>query len=241
MKLPRRQFLHLAAGAAVLPAVSRIAKAQAYPARPVRIIVAFPPAGATDILARLIGQRLSERLGQPFVVENRPGAGTNIGTEVAARSQAGWLHAALGCSAERDQCNALRQAQLQLHPRHYTGGGHHPLTIRDGDQSVISSQNRPRIHRLRQGQPSQDQYGVGRYRLGASCRRRTVQDDGRRQHGSCVVSRRSTRPHRSHRRPSAALFQYLVGDRSSTSGPTNCARWRLPPQRARRRCRTLPP
>jgi tripartite-type tricarboxylate transporter receptor subunit TctC len=88
MELPRRQFLHLAAGAVALPAVSRIARAQAYPARPVRIIVPFPPGGATDILARLIGQRLAGRLGQPFIVENRPGAGTNIGTEVAARSQA---------------------------------------------------------------------------------------------------------------------------------------------------------
>jgi tripartite-type tricarboxylate transporter receptor subunit TctC len=88
MELPRRQFLHLAAGAVALPAVSRIARAQAYPARPVRIIAPFPPGGATDILARLIGQRLAGRLGQPFIVENRPGAGTNIGTEVAARSQA---------------------------------------------------------------------------------------------------------------------------------------------------------
>ena len=86
MKLPRRNFLHLAAGAAALPAVSRVAWAQAYPTRPVRIIVPFAPAGSADIVARLIGQWLSERLGQPFVIENRPGAGTNIGTEVVVRA-----------------------------------------------------------------------------------------------------------------------------------------------------------
>jgi hypothetical protein len=73
MKLPRRKFLHLAAGAAAVPALSRIARAQVYPTRPVRVIVPFGPAGGTDIVARLIGQWLAERLGQPFVIENRPG------------------------------------------------------------------------------------------------------------------------------------------------------------------------
>src|SRR5262245_39406313 len=86
MKLPRRSFLHLAAGAAALPAVSRIAKAQAYPARPVRIIVGFAAGGPNDILARLLGQWLTERLGQTFVIENRPGASGNIATELVARS-----------------------------------------------------------------------------------------------------------------------------------------------------------
>jgi tripartite-type tricarboxylate transporter receptor subunit TctC len=86
MKLPRRTFLHLAAGAAALPAVSPVARAQTYPTRTVRLIVGFPAGSAADIIARLIGQRLSERLGQPFVIENRPGAGSNIGTEVVVRA-----------------------------------------------------------------------------------------------------------------------------------------------------------
>jgi len=86
MKLPRRSFLQLAAGATALPAVARLAKAQTYPSRPVRIIVGFPPGAGTDITARLMGQWLSERLGQPFVIENRPGAGTNVGTEAVVRA-----------------------------------------------------------------------------------------------------------------------------------------------------------
>jgi tripartite-type tricarboxylate transporter receptor subunit TctC len=88
MKLPRRQFLHLAAGAAALPALSRIARAQAYPSRPVRIIASTAPGGAPDIFARLMGQWLSERLGQQFVTENRPGGGQNIGTEAVVRAPA---------------------------------------------------------------------------------------------------------------------------------------------------------
>jgi tripartite-type tricarboxylate transporter receptor subunit TctC len=88
MKLPRRNFLRLAAGAAALPAVSRIAFAQAYPRRPVRIIVGFAPGGTADIIARLMGQWLSERLGQPFIIENRPGGGTNIATEAVVRAPA---------------------------------------------------------------------------------------------------------------------------------------------------------
>src|SRR5262245_18890110 len=86
MKLPRRQFLHLAAGAAALPFAPHVARAQAYPARPVRWIVGFPAGGGSDVLARLLGQWLSERLGQPFIIENRPGAGTNIAAEAVVRA-----------------------------------------------------------------------------------------------------------------------------------------------------------
>ena len=87
MKLPRRNFLHLAAGAASLPAVSRIARAQAYPTRPIRLIVGFSAGGGSETPARLIGQWLSQRLDQQFVIENRPGAGTNIATEAVVRAK----------------------------------------------------------------------------------------------------------------------------------------------------------
>jgi tripartite-type tricarboxylate transporter receptor subunit TctC len=87
MELPRRRFLHMAAGAAVLSAVSRVARAQSYPTRAVRIIIPWPAGQATDTVARLIGQSLSERLGQPFVMENRPGAGGNIATEAVVRAE----------------------------------------------------------------------------------------------------------------------------------------------------------
>jgi tripartite-type tricarboxylate transporter receptor subunit TctC len=88
MKLPRRQFLHLAAGAAALPAVSRVARAQSYPTRPVRCIVGYAPGGGTDIFVRLVGQLLPAKLGQPFIIENRPGASSNIATETVVRAPA---------------------------------------------------------------------------------------------------------------------------------------------------------
>jgi tripartite-type tricarboxylate transporter receptor subunit TctC len=86
MKLPRRKFLHLAAGAAALPGVSRVARAQAYPTRPVRLILTTTPGGPADLVARPMGQWLSERLGQPVIIENRPGAGSNVGTEAVVRA-----------------------------------------------------------------------------------------------------------------------------------------------------------
>jgi len=88
MKLPRRTFLHLTAGAALLPLVSRMARAQAYPSRPLRCIVGYAPGGGTDIFVRLVGQPLSERLGQPFIIENRAGAASNLATEAVVRAPA---------------------------------------------------------------------------------------------------------------------------------------------------------
>src|SRR5258707_1391829 len=89
VKLPRRQFLHLAAGAAALPLAPHIARAQAYPTRPVRLVVGFPAGQTGDIIARVMGQWLSERLGQPFVIDNRPGASGILATEVVVRAPPG--------------------------------------------------------------------------------------------------------------------------------------------------------
>ena len=112
MKLPhRRKFLQLAAGAAALPALPHIATAQAYPSRPVRIIVGVAAGGGTDITARLMGQWLSERLGQQFVTENRPGAGSNIGTEVVVNAPPDGYHAPPGRRVVRDQHDALRETR----------------------------------------------------------------------------------------------------------------------------------
>jgi tripartite-type tricarboxylate transporter receptor subunit TctC len=101
MNLPRRQFFHLTAGAFAAPAIARHAVADAYPSRPVRLLVGFTPAGGNDIIARLMGQWLTERLGQTFVIENRPGAGTNIAAEVVINSPPGQARVTiLNCGAQ---------------------------------------------------------------------------------------------------------------------------------------------
>ena len=106
-------------------------------------IVGFAAGGATDILARLMGQWLSERLGQPFVIENRPGAGSNIATEAVVRAPPDGYTLLLVSRGERDQRDALRQAQFQFHPRHRAGREHHPRALRHGGQSIVPAKTVP--------------------------------------------------------------------------------------------------
>jgi tripartite-type tricarboxylate transporter receptor subunit TctC len=179
MKLPRRQFLHLAAGAAALPAVSRIAAAQRYPSRPVRIIVGFAAGGGTDFAARLIGQQLSERLGQPFLVENRPGANSNIAAEAVVNARPdGYTLLMAG------QSNTVNTALYKLNFTFHRDIA--PVASVAGSPQVIDVnpsvpvKTLPRVHRLCQSKSRQAQHGVGRGRRRATRCRRTVQDDGRR-------------------------------------------------------------
>jgi tripartite-type tricarboxylate transporter receptor subunit TctC len=142
MKLPRRKFLHLAAGAATLPASSCVAFAQAYPTRPVRIIVGFAAGGGYDIIARLIGQWLSERLGQPFVIENRPGAATNIATQVVVNAAPdGYTFLLIGPTNTIN--TTFYKSPLRFHPRHRAGVEHHSATPSHANQSIVSSENDP--------------------------------------------------------------------------------------------------
>ena len=189
MKLPhRRQFLHLAAGAAALLALSRIARAQAYPSRPVRIIVPFPPGGPYDIHARLMGQWLSERFSQPFVIENRSGAGGNVGTETVVRaSPDGYTLLLVGLGAA---INATLYEKLNFNFMRDIAPGcsDRSRAQRHGSESLVSRQDRSGVHSLCKGQSKQDQHGIGRQRNGSPCHRRVVQDEDRHQHDSRALS-----------------------------------------------------
>ena len=123
MGLARRQFLHLAAGAAALPAVSGIARAKTYPTRPVRLVVPYAAGGPSDIAARLIGQSLAERLGQQIIIENRPGAGSNIGSEVVARAPADGYTLLMASISSAVNATLYEKLKLQFHSRRYAGSG----------------------------------------------------------------------------------------------------------------------
>ena len=165
MKLPhRRHFLHLAAAAAALPTVSRFAFAQAYPSRPVRVIVPFAPAGTTDIAARLMGQWLSERLGEQFVIENRPGASTTIGTEAVVRAPADGYTLLLVTTSSAIN-TTLFESKLNynfLRDIAPIAGIFRVPNVMVVHPSV-PGKDRSRVYRLCQGKSGQDQYGVARH------------------------------------------------------------------------------
>jgi tripartite-type tricarboxylate transporter receptor subunit TctC len=152
MKLPRRRFLHLAAGATALPALPRIARAQAYPTRPVRLIVPLAAGGATDIVARLMGQWLSERLGQPFVIDNRPGAGGNLGTETVVNARPDGYTILMTSTTNAINATLYDKLSFNFMRDIAAGRNHQPQHSRHGGASLDSGQNGPRVHRLRQSQ-----------------------------------------------------------------------------------------
>ena len=192
MKLPRRQFLHLAAGVAALPALSRFAWAQAYPTRPVRIVVPFAAGGSTDITARLIGQWLSERLGQQFVIENRPGAGSNIGTELVVNAPPdGYTLLLVGASSA---INATLYEKLNFNfLRDITAvAGVVSVPFIMAVNPSFPAKTVSEFIAYARANPGQGHHGVRRQRNGRPSVGRTVQDDGRSQHGPRSVSGRGT-------------------------------------------------
>ena len=142
MRILRRQFLSLVTGAAALPSFMSPLWADAYPTRPVRIIINDAPGGAPDVAARLISEWLSERLGQPFIVENRPGGGGNIGTEAVVSSNPRWLYTSPRQYNDRHQRHYLQKSQFQCGARYRASRGHCPRSAHYGGQPVISRQNR---------------------------------------------------------------------------------------------------
>jgi Tripartite tricarboxylate transporter family receptor len=189
MKLPRRTFLHLAAGAAVLPVLSRIALAQSYPARPVRFVHGFAAGGSGDIAARLIGQLLSDRLGQQFVVENRTGAGGNIAVETVARAPAdGYTLLQLNVA---NTINTALYERLNFNLLNDIAPGRklHARAQRHGGDTVAPGEDGSRVHRLRKSQSWKDFLCVLGCRLIDSHVGRIVQGDGQDRHAACALSR----------------------------------------------------
>ena len=196
---PRRSLLRLAAATAIAPAFARVAWAQAYPSRPVRLVVGFAAGGPLDIVARLMGQWLSERLGQQFVIENRAGGGGNVATEAVVNAPPdGYTLLMVSPSNtvnttlyEKLSFNFIRDiapvAGIMRTPN--------VMVVR----SVVPREDGPGVHRLCQGQTRQDQHGLGRQRTSQHVAGELFKMMARHQHGACALSRLGAGAHRSLR------------------------------------------
>ena len=224
MKLPRRKFLHLTAGAAALPAVTRGAWAQTYPTRPVRIVVGFPPGGAPDIIARLIGQRLSERLGQQFIIDNRPGAASNTGTEIVVKAPPDGYTLLIVVSTTA--VNAALYTNLNFNfvrdiaPVASIGDNPFVMVVNPS----FPAKTVPEFIAYAKANPGKINMASQGDRDHASCLRRTVQDDDRRSilftcriAGVCMPDLLGGQ---------VQVYFGPLPRRSFTSEPASCAPWR---------------
>ena len=227
MKLPRRQFLHLAAGAAALPAVSRFAWAQTYPSRPVRIVVGFPAGGATRHHRAPDGS-MAVGAARPAIRHREPTGRRQQYRHRGGRACASRTATRSSWSSQRTQSTrrsttssvSISSATLRRSPA--LAAFRYVMVV----TSLVPGQDGPRVHRLCQGQSGQDQHGVARHWDRSPCRRRAVQDDDRRRHGARALSRRGTGADRSARRPGAGRVRQHPVRRSNTSGRASCVRWR---------------
>jgi Tripartite tricarboxylate transporter family receptor len=199
MKLPRRNFLHLAAAAAALPAVSRTAWAQPYPSRPVRLVVGAPAGGGFNIVARLMGQWLSGRLGQQFVIDNRPGGGGNIGTEAVVRAPADGYTLLLVTAANAINTTLYEKLSFNLSRDIAPVAGITRVPNVTVVNPSVPSKTVPEFIAYAKANPGKLNMASGGngttgHLSGA------VQGDDRRRHGSCAISGHSSRAHRSARR-----------------------------------------
>ena len=234
MTILRRQFLACASAALAMPALPRAAWALDYPTRPVRMVVPFPPGGAADITARLMGQWLTERMGQPFIIENKGGGGSNIGTEAVVTAPSdGYTLLLINAG---NAINATLYQKLNFDfirdivPVEWPGA----RAARHVRHAFISGEDGCRVHRLRQGQPRQGQLRVGWDRQRQPHHRRDVQDDDRDRHGACAVSWRRAGADRSGRRSGAGHVRRYADRGGADQIPTPCARSASRPCRARR-------
>ena len=212
-RLPRL----FAASLLCLAAAGQFAQAADYPTRPVKWVVPYPPAGTTDVLARIVAQWLTEKMGQPFVIENKPGARQQPRHRVRRQRAARRLHDAARQPGQRHQRDAVQEPQLQLHPRHRAGRRHRAHAQRDGSDPSLPVKTVAEFIAYCKANPGQDQHGVvGQRHLGAPLGR-AVQVDDRLRDAARAVQGRRARAHRPDGRPGARASSTTCRPRSATS------------------------